>query len=83
MTEGGRLHLMTHPSDNVTTLLDDRGDIPVLLDGFQVSLGVCFGHKVALQPISKGAPILKYQVVIGHATADIKAGEHVHVHNCR
>jgi altronate hydrolase len=83
MIGGGRLHLTTHPSDNVTTLLDDRRDITILLDGSKVALGVCFGHKVALQPIVKGAPILKYQVVIGHATTDIDAGEHVHVHNCR
>lgn len=40
-----------------------------------------FGHKFALGKILKGEPIIKYGEVIGRATADIEAGEHVHVHN--
>lgn len=39
-------------------------------------------HKVALQPIAKGEAILKYGQVIGFASIDITAGQHVHVHNC-
>ena len=42
---------------------------------------VSLAHKVAAQPIAKGAPVLKYGMVIGRATADIPAGAHVHVHN--
>lgn len=40
-----------------------------------------FAHKVALRPISKGERIVKYGEPVGIATADIAAGEHVHVHN--
>jgi len=40
-----------------------------------------FGHKFALKKILKGEPIIKYGEVIGRATVDIEAGEHVHVHN--
>ena len=42
-----------------------------------------FGHKYALRDIAKGEEILKYGLPIGNALADIKAGEWVHVHNCR
>ncbi|HYC02168.1 MAG TPA: altronate dehydratase family protein [Azospirillaceae bacterium] len=39
------------------------------------------GHKMALRAVPRGAPIRKYGWAIGHATADIAAGEHVHSHN--
>ena len=39
------------------------------------------GHKIALQAISNGAPVVKYASPIGLATADIPAGAHVHTHN--
>ena len=38
-------------------------------------------HKLAVCDISKGSPICKYGEHIGIASCDIKAGEHVHVHN--
>ncbi|MBQ8508991.1 MAG: altronate dehydratase [Clostridia bacterium] len=41
------------------------------------------GHKFALRHIKKGEDIIKYGYPIGHATADIQAGEHVHTHNLR
>jgi altronate hydrolase len=39
------------------------------------------GHKYALRLIKAGENVIKYGMPIGHATADIAAGEHVHVHN--
>ncbi len=39
------------------------------------------GHKIALRPIERGAPVKKYGQVIGFATRSIGAGEHVHTHN--
>jgi altronate hydrolase len=39
------------------------------------------GHKVAVGAVASGAPVLKYGQVIGVATRDIGAGEHVHTHN--
>ena len=49
------------------------------LDNVEVNLED--GHKYALRDIKKGENIIKYGNPIGHATADIKAGEHVHTHN--
>ena len=41
------------------------------------------GHKYALKDIKTGENIIKYGNPIGHATVDIKAGEHVHTHNVK
>ncbi len=41
------------------------------------------GHKYALRDISEGENIIKYGQPIGHATCDIKKGEHVHTHNTK
>src|SRR6266508_625729 len=39
------------------------------------------GHKLALRPIKKGEAVYKYGQIIGFASQDIAAGDHVHVHN--
>ena len=39
------------------------------------------GHKYALRDIKAGENIIKYGFPIGHATCDIKKGEHVHTDN--
>lgn len=53
-----------------TLRLAVRADIPL-------------GHKVALAAIPAGGPVIKYNVPIGRATAEIRPGEHVHVHNLK
>ena len=49
--------------------------------GCTVLCEIPMGHKMALSDIPVGAPIVKYGFPIGHATAEISAGEHVHTHN--
>ena len=39
------------------------------------------GHKYALRAIGAGENVIKYGMPIGHATAAIAPGEHVHTHN--
>ena len=51
------------------------------LDNVEVNLKD--GHKYALRDIKAGEDIIKYGNPIGHATEDIKAGEHVHTHNVK
>lgn len=41
------------------------------------------GHKIAVRDIKCGENIIKYGYPIGHATTDIKKGEHIHTHNCK
>jgi len=58
------------PKDNVAVAVEATETIP-------------FGHKKALGDIRQGENIIKYGYAIGHATSDIKAGEHVHTHNLK
>lgn len=51
------------------------------LDNVEVNLKD--GHKYALCNIKAGENIIKYGNPIGHATTDIKKGEHVHSHNVK
>ena len=39
------------------------------------------GHKVATRTIAKGAPVKRYNQIIGFASRDIGPGEHVHLNN--
>ena len=51
------------------------------LDNVEVNLEN--GHKYAVCDIREGQNIIKYGQPIGHATCDIKRGEHVHTHNVK
>jgi (2R)-sulfolactate sulfo-lyase subunit alpha len=42
-----------------------------------------FGHKIALKDFKVGDTVIKYGEDIGKVVADIRAGEHVHVHNLK
>lgn len=55
----------------------------VMVDGQSVRLrdAIGAGHKFAVAPIAKGAPVRRYRAPIGVATRDIAVGEHVHTHN--
>ena len=50
-------------------------------NGIKATCEIPFGHKIALCDIPKGENVVKYGNPIGHATRDIKAGEHIHSHN--
>ena len=39
------------------------------------------GHKVAVHDIAAGAPVRRYNQIIGFASQPIAAGEHIHTHN--
>ncbi len=62
------------PKDSVITI----GENPVTL-GQEIPRG----HKFALEDIAKEDAVVKYGYPIGHATADIKAGDWVHTHNLK
>ncbi|HET9669848.1 MAG TPA: altronate dehydratase family protein [Casimicrobiaceae bacterium] len=82
MLKQSSLTIRLHPADDVviarqqlvggTTLIDERVTIAGLVPP---------GHKVATRAIAAGAPVRRYNQVIGFASRDIKAGEHVHLHN--
>ena len=74
--------------DNVAVAIEPitKGEtITYLCEGKEVTLtaaqDIIIYHKLARTDIAKGEPIVKYGEHIGVAGCDIKAGEHVHVHN--
>lgn len=79
---------MTHASDSVATALADfcaGSEVTYERDGKTETIrlveAIPFGHKFALLDIAQGSEVKKYGETIGRATAPIKAGAHVHVHN--
>lgn len=79
-------YIKIHSLDNVAVALADLSEgLDVTFDNHTVTLrqDVARGHKFALQPIAKGENVVKYGLPIGHALADIAAGEFIHSHNTR
>lgn len=77
--------IVADPKDNVATARvemdagvalssDDRDDIVV-------TERIPFGHKMALERIASGEPVVKYGQRIGVAMCDIDPGDLVHTHN--
>lgn len=62
------LCVVTH--DNSSFELEARQDVPI-------------GHKIALTDLKSDETAVKYGEDIGRLVADVKKGEHVHVHNLK
>ncbi len=73
-------YIIINPIDNVAVVLRPykKGEI---VEGVTLLEDIPQAHKVALVDIKKGEDVIKYGNPIGHATQDIKKGEHVHTHN--
>jgi len=41
------------------------------------------GHKISLKDANAGDTVIKYGHDIGKVVAEIKAGDHVHIHNLK
>ena len=74
------LYITMHERDNVAIVANDGGLPPgtVFPSGLTLVDKVPQGHKVALVDLPQGAPVLRYNVVIGTALRDIPAGSWVH-----
>lgn len=74
--------IVINPLDNVAVALTDlkKGETH---EGVALTEDITKGHKFALNDISVGEQIIKYGNPIARATADIKAGAHVHTHNVK
>ena len=68
--------------DNVAVALQPLAAGEEIL-GVTLTQDVPAGHKFALQAIAQGENVIKYAFPIGHATADIAAGDWVHTHNVK
>ena len=66
---GHRVGIWTMESDEASSMTV-RDSIPL-------------GHKIAIRDIPAGTDVLKFGSSIGKASIDIRAGQHVHIHNLR
>jgi altronate hydrolase len=76
------IHL--NPADNVCVAvqpLKAGQQLTVAGRTFAVEGLIKMGHKLAVAPIKKGAPVVKYGETIGFAAEAIEPGQWVHIHN--
>ena len=82
MLQAADLTIRLHPEDDVVIA---RVEIPtgtlVTKESVRAIVTIPAGHKIAVRDIAKGKPAHRYNQIIGFATREIKAGDHVHVHN--
>ncbi len=67
-------------SDNVVTAARAL-EVGTVIDGVKTRALIPSGHKIATANIAIGAPVRKYAQLIGYASTEILAGDHVHTHN--
>jgi altronate dehydratase small subunit len=75
-----------HSQDNVATMIGDAMNGAIELIGNDAAEiiateRIASGQKIALRDIAEGEAVVKFGVRIGHATAPIRRGAWVHLHN--
>ena len=82
MLQAADLTIRLHPDDDVVIA---RVEIPsgtlIQKENVRATARVPAGHKLAVRGVSSGKPVRRYNQIIGFATQEIAAGDHVHVHN--
>lgn len=73
--------LSLNAADDVLIALRPIAKGERVYDGIVVQDDVPAGHKIARRALVKGEEIKRYNSLIGAASADIRAGEHIHLHN--
>ncbi len=76
------LVIRIHPADDVVIARHQLvGGTRIASEGITVSGLIPPGHKLATRAIAAGAPVRRYDQIIGTAKQPIAAGQHVHTHN--
>lgn len=88
------IHFVLHdPRDTVAVVVVEGVQAGMALNGWimdedrmitvDASQDIPIGHKVALKNMAPGDTVIKYGIDMGKVVANIKAGEHAHVHNIK
>ncbi len=76
------LVIRIHPNDDVVIARQQLvGGMRIESEGITVSGLIPPGHKIATKAIAAGAPVHRYDQIIGSAKLGIAPGQHVHTHN--
>ena len=76
------LTIRLHPNDDVVIARTQLvGGTLIAEENVTVSGLIPPGHKVATKVVRAGAPVKRYNQIIGFASRDIAPGEHVHLNN--
>jgi len=76
------LTIRLHPADDVVIARQQLvGGTKLLGEDVTIAGLVPPGHKVATRALAAGAPVRRYNQIIGFASRAIAPGEHVHLHN--
>ncbi|HEY6821431.1 MAG TPA: altronate dehydratase family protein [Burkholderiales bacterium] len=82
MLQAADLTIRLHAEDDVVIA---RLEIPtgtlITKENVRALVTIPAGHKIAVRAVAKGQAVRRYNQIIGFATRDIAAGDHVHVHN--
>ncbi|HEX7962764.1 MAG TPA: galactarate dehydratase [Terriglobales bacterium] len=73
------LYIRVHPRDNVAIIVNPDG-LPAgthFPDGLTLAENIPQAHKVSLQDLDRGEPVIRYGQIIGSATRPLKAGSWV------
>src|ERR671914_2665256 len=82
MLQAVELTIRLHPEDDVVIArMELQTGMLISRENVRTAVTIPAGHKLAVRDIAQGKPVRRYNQIIGFATRDIKAGEHVHVHN--
>src|SRR5918994_3628261 len=82
MLQAVELTIRLHAEDDVVIArMELATGTRVTRENVRAAVTIPAGHKLAVRDIAQGKPVRRYNQIIGFATRDIKAGEHVHVHN--
>ena len=82
MLQAVELTIRLHPDDDVVIArVELATGTLVSQENVRAAVTIPAGHKLAVRDVAQGKPVRRYNQIIGFATRDIKAGEHVHVHN--
>ena len=74
------LYIKVKPQDNVAIAVHDIPQGTEVMPGIHANCDIPQAHKIALQPIPKNEPIVRYGVVLGYAKDDIQTGDWINEH---
>jgi altronate hydrolase len=82
MLQAADLTIRLHAEDDVVIARTElTAGTLVQKENVRAAVRIPAGHKIAVRAVAQGAPVHRYNQIIGFATQPIAPGDHVHVHN--